>query len=762
MFISGAGDIPVRNNPSGRVRVLHVYPSLLCGGVEKVIENIIRYSDSEKYSHDILTQTKGDNEEIFRSLGVTIHRVPVGNSKREYKKCLRSFFRSYNFEVVHCHSHREMSIVNKEASRAGIQVRIAHSHNAHQDITGIRRMLRVIRFWRHRIGATRLVGCSRDAIDWMFPYAGCRGIVIENAIDTSLYQFSEEWRRTMRKELGFADNEKLLINIGRASNQKNQKFLLEIARLAQKQSKGEAWKFLIVGDGPELPALRREIEESRLDNVELLGERRDVAKLLSASDIFIFPSIYEGVGLAALEAQASGLKVIASDNVPEEAELKKGMIVRLPTWSAQEWVDTISQNLESENTDDENDSKLLRKSSDSRESDYSLKRMIARLEELYAPDMAFWCRVYSGEAVTGGEVYDNEFAEVLAETASGRLRRLTVLEALDKQKSGHRKIMVPLKALLAGRKAYKSGLRNSAWFFNSSQSLYYIPLALYLKYFTKAKLIGITHHLLHLQMGGIKKVFYRTMEKFFLRLLDVSIVPSEFSRRCIEVENPSINPILIEIPFSHENSKEDIAKKEGNLLKIRKKTFNFENSIPSLLFVGTIERRKGLHYLLEAMALLKKRGISTTLRMVGKEMDSEYSKELREYEIRNNLEIKWEGYVDNSRKQKLMEESDVFVLPSLTEGYGMVLIESMMAFTPVVAFGNTGMIDVVGRESERGLLAKTGNAESLADCIEKLLTDSQLREKIIDAGYEYAQTRPTHEEFKQRVREICGNMLLSE
>lgn len=319
-------------------KILHVYPQINCGGTEMVFYNLIKFGDREHFRYELLTQRRGDNEAAFADLGVPIHTV-AKTSEKKYFLALIDFFKREHFDVVHAHMSADLPLVLKAAAKAGVPCRVAHSHNARVDIP---RLLWPLFYFRHRPHsryATQLFGCSALALQWLFPGKAKQRYVIHNGIDLDKFRFNPTARQCLRKELGIDDTTKVFINVGRCTEQKNQKFILSLAK--ERAYKNEL--YVIIGEGPLSKELTKQKNDGRLDNVILTGKRTDIEEWLSAADVFLFPSVYEGLGIVAVEAEASGLKVLASDTIPPEADMGLGNYLSVPLSNIAEWHRLMSQ-----------------------------------------------------------------------------------------------------------------------------------------------------------------------------------------------------------------------------------------------------------------------------------------------------------------------------------------------------------------------------------------------------------------------------------
>lgn len=740
---------------AGPIRILHVYPELNCGGLERVIRDIITHTDKGLFVHDILVQSSGAADSFFESGGVKIIQIPFDGDVKGYRAALRDLFTERRYDVVHCHNHREMSMVNQEARRCGIRLRIAHSHNAHQDIPGLKRWLRILRFYRHRKGASVLAGCSRDALDWMFPASGVHGTIIENGVDTERFKFSLRYRNETRDEIGKAlgadltDQDKIVLHVGRLSEQKNQHFILDLAKASLRKDRAcGRLIYVLVGDGPLREELYIRKNEEGLDNVVFAGERDDISRWFSGADIFLFPSRYEGQGIAALEAQASGLSVVGSDMLPVETDAGMGLLRRVRGWRISEWLKAIDEQMEC--------SVGRRRDFDERFR-YPLSSIIPRYERLYGRARknvnVIFCREVPSEVITGGNAYDLMMRNALEEIYPGEVEEFYVHP--DRRGGALRKIIAPFRALRNGlrlcfqikNRCKTKVTQERIWVFNTSKCFYFLPLLFALR-LKGEKAIGVTHHPLWMEIGGVKRLIYKYIEEMMISLLNVRVAPSRFMKDVLSGNGLSRRKgsrvELLEIPFEFKSS--CFRSPESSAAR------------PYLIFVATIEPRKGLHYLIEAIAILKKRGLNIDLEVLGKVIDEQYFERCRKMAADNKIHIEWRGYMVGDDKMCRIAGASALVLPSEAEGYGMVLVEAMWEGTPVVAFRNTGMVDVIGPENARGRLAADRDPESLAEEILRILTDDGERERVVRAGREYASSRPTISDFKKRLREICGSI----
>ena len=230
-------------------------------------------------------------------------------------------------------------------------------------------------------------------------------------------------------------------------------------------------------------------------------------------------------------------------------------------------------------------------------------------------------------------------------------------------------------------------------------------------------------------------------EKGFLRSAGTIIVPSPYINELCHGMFPGKNIRYWQIPFDPRPTGEQPAPRQGNLL-----------------YIGTIERRKGLVYLLDALIELKRRHIPVSLKIVGKAVQRDYFDQLKDTISREKLNVEFTGFISQERKDEIMAETDVFVFPSLMEGYGMVLCESMVNGVPVICFNNSAMPYTIKNEIN-GLLIPDRDAKEFANAIERLTTDRELRERLSEGSRATAAGLVTPQKFNILVKEEVDDML---
>lgn len=300
-------------------RILHIVPNMQSGGLETFIMNVYRNIDREKIQFDFLVHYEErkfyDNE--IELLGGKIHRFSLRNDNNIFKyiKKLDAFFKEHReYKIIHCHMASIGFLIFYIARKNGVKIRIAHSHNSNTENT-LKGFIKSILIKPYKYLSTHRLACSEQAGNFLFGKMDFQ--VIENAIDINKFLYNLDIRKKVRKELKLQD--KFVIgHIGRFCEQKNHNFLIECFAKFHKESDNSV--LILIGEGELKEKIQKKVKELNIDkSVIFLGNRKDVNELYQAMDCFAFPSKFEGLGIVLIEAQVSGLNVISSSNIPEEA-----------------------------------------------------------------------------------------------------------------------------------------------------------------------------------------------------------------------------------------------------------------------------------------------------------------------------------------------------------------------------------------------------------------------------------------------------------
>lgn len=309
------------------IRIMQFPGTMLYGGVGSVVMNIYRNIDRTKIQFDFCVPREGDGplDDEIRSMGGRIFKVPQMREKgfRGYIKAVKNVLTENGpYEAVHIHSVHMGALPLIAAKKAGVTKRVYHVHNtmdaALNKIPG-HQLLEIILNYLVKANATKRLACGMDAGKYVYGRSAFE--VINNAIDTSrFYPYPDGKRRELREQLGFREDEIVVGDVARFVTEKNIAFFIEIAK--EEKTKRNNCKFMIVGDGP----LKSKVEETAknagcFDKFIFTGARKDVENLYNVMDIFCLPSLFEGLPVTMMEAQACGLPCILSENVTNEGKV---------------------------------------------------------------------------------------------------------------------------------------------------------------------------------------------------------------------------------------------------------------------------------------------------------------------------------------------------------------------------------------------------------------------------------------------------------
>lgn len=323
-------------------RVLHVIGAMDRGGAETLIMNIYRSINRDSVQFDFLVHDSRecDYDSEILNLGGKIHRLFrfIGvNAISYYRACIRFFSTHHDYIAVHVHIGSSAYFVIKAAKRFGLFT-IAHSHNTNPPLSIMEVGFRFFSF-PTRFVADSFFACSLQAGIDRFGKGVCSGSnfrVLINGISTDDYMFNEKIRKAVRGQLRIADNDYVFVHVGRFSSEKNHALLLgafSIVHMANSHT-----RLVLVGRGPLEETLKEEVRKQGLSGCVLfLGVRNDVPNILMGADGFVFPSQWEGLGISAIEAQASGLPALLSTALPEIAFITDRTYCLDPSADAEKW-----------------------------------------------------------------------------------------------------------------------------------------------------------------------------------------------------------------------------------------------------------------------------------------------------------------------------------------------------------------------------------------------------------------------------------------
>ena len=366
--------------PSKKVKVLHVVGAMNRAGTETMLMNFYRHMDHDKFQFDFVSYDKGiaDYDEEIESLNGTIIKLTKTSSIKQLFAAIKKYG---PYDVVHAHTLFHSGIVNLAAFLAGVKIRITHAHTTTDKSSFSRKIYMTTMRFLINTFSTTLLACSKEAGLFVFGKESVKKekySYFPNAIDYAAFlQPTEIDVENFKLEEGLENQSIVIGHIGTFKTSKNHMFLLSIMeRLVEKEP---AITLLFVGDGELRQSIQEKAQQQGLmDNVKFLGVRKDIQTLLHSMDVFVFPSIYEGLGLVLLEAQASGVPCIVSEAIQPEADLGFGLVEKLPLAEGSEiWAERIIQSVGKK---EKNTNKIM---SHFEKSGYSLTNGMAILQKIY-------------------------------------------------------------------------------------------------------------------------------------------------------------------------------------------------------------------------------------------------------------------------------------------------------------------------------------------------------------------------------------------
>ncbi len=308
------------------IKILHIVSTI---GKSSGVMNVIMNYYSKIY-HDIqfdflyFSEVENDFSKEIKQYGGNIYNIGKPYFSISYSRKVKNFFKNhYNqYKAIHCHPLFSYIFFANHAKVYGINHVIQHSHTTQYSNKKISAIRNYIIIKLSRFFVTDYIACSKNATI-VFPK--CKresSFILNNAIDSKKYMYNPKSREKIRQELNIPFDYKVIGHIGRFSSEKNHKELLRIFKLYHYKEPKSV--LVLVGDGKLKQEILCDIKKLDLESsIIMTGIRNDVNVLLSSFDFFILPSIFEGFGIVAIEAQASGLMTYCSLGVPNVAIITK-------------------------------------------------------------------------------------------------------------------------------------------------------------------------------------------------------------------------------------------------------------------------------------------------------------------------------------------------------------------------------------------------------------------------------------------------------
>ena len=305
--------------------IAHIIGKWVGGGVESVVMNYYQNINTKNIQFDFICDEDSTNIPVdeIKSLGGNVIFVPPYQDLINYQKELKKVFIKKKYKIVHSHINTLSVFPLRVAKKCGIPIRIAHSHSTTNKKEWKRNLLKTFLKPFSKIYSTHYFACGEVAGRYLFgnkTYNKGNVFLLNNAIKLEKFIYNSDIRKKKRKELGIDDNKLVIGHVGRFVTQKNHSFLLEIFNEVNKKNPNTI--LLLIGQGPLKDKIKEEAKKMGLENsIKFLGQRSDVNELYQAFDILLLPSLYEGLSVVGVEAQAAGLLCFFSDLVTKELQI---------------------------------------------------------------------------------------------------------------------------------------------------------------------------------------------------------------------------------------------------------------------------------------------------------------------------------------------------------------------------------------------------------------------------------------------------------
>lgn len=366
----------------GPIRVLQVVNKMDRAGLETMLMNYYRNIDKERVQFDFLThrEEKGEYDDEIIKLGGRIYHAPrlMPQNYHRYFKFMKKFFCDHpEYKIVHSHIDTMSAFSLLAAKRSNVAVRIAHSHSSKLD----KDYKLPIKYLAKQIVpfvANEYYACGEIAGKFLFKNRKFK--VVNNAININDFKFNNDCRTIVREELNIKEDVLVIGHVGRYIYIKNQIFLINLTK--ELLDRNVKIVLILVGIGDDEKKLRKRVSELGIEkNVIFLINRDDVNKIYQAMDLFVMPSLFEGIPLVAIEAQVNGLPCIVSKTISKEILLTDNIEMEDIYGDISKWVDRIENVKKVRN----NNIERLRNCG------YDIKIESKKLENNYVEYYEEWC-----------------------------------------------------------------------------------------------------------------------------------------------------------------------------------------------------------------------------------------------------------------------------------------------------------------------------------------------------------------------------------
>lgn len=748
----------IENKP---IRIAQIMGKWVGGGVEAVVMNYYRHIDRNKIQFDFICDEDSTcipYEEIEK-LGGKVILIPPYQKVFKYHKELKRVLKEGKYKIVHSHINT-LSVFSLFAAKcAGVPVRIAHSHSTTNKKEKKKHLMKKIFKFFSKLFATDYMACTEHAGRWMFgnkEFNEGNVYILNNAIELNKYEYNEKIRIKKRKELNIDANTLVIGHVGRFVEQKNHKFLIDIFNELHKKNKNSI--LMLVGQGPLVQKMKEKVKKLNIeDSVLFLGQRKDVNELYQAMDIFLFPSLYEGLGMTVIEAQCSGLTCIASTEVPPIVKVTDKLIFVSLNKNIASWISCI---------------KTIKKRStcnyvkEIAKKGFDINIEVIKLEKYYIerikqrPEkIAIISGGFLPIPATKGGAVENLVVNLLNENEKKQKIQFEIISIYDKEAIIESKkykyssfIFIKVNSIIELLdKSIFFVAKNILMKKNSISYRYILQRLSYLRKCSKIikknnydKILLENHPTEYFALKW-KKNYLKYKNRYYYHCHNE--FPNTYG--CKAIINKT-HKIICVSDFRKNNVKDYLNMEEkkffvlkngidtkifqkdlsNNEKKNLKEKYNIGNNDKILLYTGRIIPEKGIKEIILALKQLNNKNIK--LLIVGSSLNMLKAKTRFEMEIESIIDenIIFTGYVDYNQIYQFYKLADIGVFPSILEDSApLTIIEALVSGLPIISTNSGGIPEYAINGSAILLKRDEKMVENLAKTIDELLyNENKLKE----------------------------------
>ena len=333
-------------------RVLEIFGEPISyGGQESYVMGVLQHIDKDQLIIDLYTPYFCDNKEyiqIVEQKGGKVYSEGLvfspGKSRRSIIKPLERFLKANKYDVAHIHSGSisVLAFCSKVASKSGVPIVIVHSHSSGNKDSLKHFLVKEFAAPLFKRYPTQYCACSMEAAKWKYPKSTLGKVkILKNGVDTSVFRYDEELRRRARNKFQISDDTYVIGHVGRFSYEKNQIHLVNVFQKIVSLNSNLDAKLILVGEGNEKYYIKKVVKNLGLEDLVLFPANiTSISEYMLIFDVFAFPSIYEGLGIVGVEAQASGLPVVASTGVSKSMKITAN-VQFVPLNDTEGWINAL-------------------------------------------------------------------------------------------------------------------------------------------------------------------------------------------------------------------------------------------------------------------------------------------------------------------------------------------------------------------------------------------------------------------------------------